>query len=156
VTRRERIVFLLEHLHDCCGPSSSATHSGGLGDGPGFVLTSTMAEHPSVVELVRCLELMRRTVPRHAAAVVEWYACQWYVDHVPVTAKRRGRLVRLRDSDGRLATKPVRVPARPAWLRRQPLDRQTGEPRMVSRGVDMLAGLYRGDPFIPQQLLDAA
>jgi hypothetical protein len=155
VTRRERIVFLLEHLNDVCGPGSSLGGSGGTGEGPGFVLTSAMAEHPSVVELGRCLAMLDRMAPRHGDAVRAWFCCHWYVERVPKTVRKGGRLVRLVNADGSQAVELRRVRGLPAWMTGQPVE-ASGEPRMVARGVDFIAGVFRGEPYVPEQLRQAA
>ena len=151
MTRRAKIVFLLEHLNDCLGPSSSATREG-AGDGPGFVLTSSMADHPSVVEIGRCLDVLSRAAPKHADHLQAYFCCNWYVQRIPKTAKRHGRIVRVMNRDGTPAYDFRRVRGLPAWLACVPLDRETGEPRTVARGVDFISGLFTGEPFIPDQL----
>jgi len=155
VTRREQIVFLLEHLRDCCGPGGSG---GGRGDSDGsigFALTSAMADHPSVIELGRCLDLLRRMAPAHARDLEAYFGSHYYVDWVPVTVKRGNRWVRVLDKDGQPSKRPVRRRSLPAWLACVPMDRETGEPQTVARGVDFISGTFRGEPFVPKQLLAA-
>jgi hypothetical protein len=156
MTRRERIVFLLEHLNDCLGPAGSASAGSGDGDGPGFVLTSSMAVHPSVVELRRCLRLLGRLAPNHREAVETWFCCNWYVKRVPKTVRRNGRVVRVLNRDGSQAFDMRRVRGLPPWLKACPVDRGTGEPRPVALGVDFICGVFRGEPFVPEQLREAA
>ena len=156
MTRRERIVFLLEHLNDCLGPAGSASAGSGDGDGPGFVLTSSMAVHPSVVELRRCLRLLGRLAPNHREAVESYFCCNWYVERVPKTVRRGNRVLQLRNADGSVATEPRRVRGLPPWLRACPVDGGTGEPRPVALGVDFISGVFSGEPYIPEQLREAA
>jgi len=156
VTRRERIVFLLEHLNDAWGPGSSLGGSAGDGEGPGFALTSSMADHPSVVELGRCLRMLGRLAPNHREAVETWFCCNWYVKRVPKTVRRNGRVVRVLNRDGSQAFDMRRVRGLPPWLRACPVDGGTGEPRPVALGVDFISGVFRGEPYIPEQLLAAA
>lgn len=156
MTRRERIVFLLEHLNDVLGPSSSAVGAGGEGDGPGFVLTSSMADHYSVVELCRCLDQLGRMGPYHREAVVTFFCANWYVRREPKRVKKGGRLVALRHADGSPVFDLRRERGLPPWLSACPVDRETGWPRPVLLGVDVICGLFDGDPDVPKQLLAAA
>ena len=155
MTRRERIVFLLEHVRDLYGPGGSGDGVG-AGEGPGFALLSSMAEHPSAQELGRCLQLLRRMAPNHARDLETYFACAWYVERVPKTTTRGGRRVVVREKDGSPSYVLRRVRGLPAWLECVPVDRETGEPRTVARGVDFISGVFRGDPFVPEQLLKAA
>lgn len=155
MTRRERIAFLLDHLHDVCGPGGSSDGVG-TGEGPGFMLSSAMSEHPSVIELGRSLDQLRRLMPHHGRAIDDYYGAAWYIERTPKTVKRGGRVVRVLEPDGSPAYELRRRRSVPHWLAVQPADRDTGEPRMVARGVDIVSGLFRGDPFVPSQLLEAA
>ncbi len=155
MTRRQRIVFLLEHLPDVCGLSSTGTGQGD-GDGPGFPLLTSMADHPSVIELGRCLRLLRRMCPNHARYLDAYYGAAWYVERTPKTVTKRGRRVRVLEPDGTQAYTLTRKRGLPGWLVRAPQDRETGEPVMVARGVDFISCAFHGDPFIPGQLAEVA
>lgn len=155
--RRERIVFLLDHLGDCLGPGGglAATNAGST-DSIGFALTSTMADHPSVKELLRCLAVVEARFPRHYSHLWAYFGSGWMVEWVP--KRRAGKTLTRVDDFGRRVPvrEPRRVRALPGWLRAEPVDRETGEPRLVSRSVDVLAGLFRGEVFVPDQLREAA
>jgi len=115
-----------------------------------------MADHPSVVELRRCLRMLGRFAPNHREAVLSWFCCNWYVDRVPKTVRRNGRTVRVLNRDGSQAFDMRRVRGLPPWLQACPVDGGTGEPRPVALGVDFISGVFRGEPYIPDQLLAAA
>lgn len=155
MTRRERIVFLLDHLADCCGPGGSGAGPGDSDGTIGFALTSSMADHPSVIELGRCLELLRRMAPAHARDLEAYFGCGWHVERVPKTQQRKGRLVTVMNADGRAVTVDRLVRSLPGSLAAMAKDRETREPRTVARGIDFISGVFRGDVFVPAQLLAA-
>lgn len=108
-----------------------------------FTVFSTMSRHHSVVELRRCLEVLRTKLPKHYAVIAGFYG-----------AERKGawstRQVKTRN--GKLVREPVRVQARivPSWIGGPKVPRCLevdcpcgGEmSRMLCRSHDVLLGLW--------------
>lgn len=137
--RRAKIVELLDHWPEFFEPASSGTTATST-DGGGLPLLSSMAQHPSVVELGRCLVVLRAKVPRHYRHLFGYFDAPWRTTDQPVKRKTvGGRAV--------IETQRVRVRVVPAWV----------EARMVDRSVDMLGGLWNvreaGEPELPRPLL---
>lgn len=161
MTRRDKIVFLLDNLADLVGPSLSA-HGPGGGDGPGFPLSTSMADHPSVVELLYRLAQLRTTAPKHAQHLEAWYGCEYAVDAQAKTIRRRGKTVTVRHPDGTPVMEYRRYRPIPAWMRQVPLCHEPRcecrglLPRTVCRGVAFVDVMFAGEPFIPRQLEEVA
>lgn len=154
VGRRERIVFLLDHWADIHGPGYSDKSTGQV-DPLGHELTSSMADHPSVVELARCLTLLAQKLPRHHLHLSLYFGA-FRVVQVPKRTGSGKTLMRVDEFGHRVPVlEPRRVRSYPAWLDAEPQDAETGEPRLVAHGVDMLSALFRGEVFIPNQLREA-
>lgn len=157
--RRDAIVFLLDHWADIHGPGTSDRDTTTPDDGErlGIALTSSMAEHPSVVELARCRDLLRRTAKRHALHLDIYFGSGYMVRWQPKRSGNGKTLTRLDDFGHRVPVlEPWRVRAIPEWLAREPKDVETGEPMLVSRGIDFLSAAFRGEVFIPKPLEEAA
>lgn len=139
--RRRTIVVLLDHWPDLHSPASSGlTTMTGDGEG-GLPLLSSMASHPSVVELGRCLEQLRQTGPRHYKHLRGHFDAEWRT--VPKRKQKRlssGRVVWELDPNDRTRERVL-----PDWL----------ELRLVENGIDFLAGVFKGDPELPRALHDA-
>src|SRR6184192_2364695 len=78
MTKRERIIFLLDHWHDYTEPdnstglpNSSIARTTSTYDGSAM---PTMASHRSILELNRCLELCSRMAPAHYKHLAGYYA----------------------------------------------------------------------------------
>jgi hypothetical protein len=133
-SKRARVVVLLEHWEDFWLPPAGG---GGSGSGSSPHL-GAMARHPSVVELVRCLAVLKREQPRLHDHVKAFYGAEWRVRVRAGTRKRpRGKVERvvLRD----------RVRVVPGWV----------APGYVRAGEARLAELFVGPVFIPEELYDA-
>jgi hypothetical protein len=138
MSKRERIEFLLDHRGDFYDPAG--TNAGGESEGIGLTLMPRMSRHPSVKELERCIELLRATARGHCTHMLAYYGAEWRIVWTPVKAKK-GRMV-LAD-DGRPEMAPERRRIVPAWVL----------PRMVERGVDYVTFTFKGEAFIPDELL---
>lgn len=138
MTKRERIEFLLDHRTDFYDPAG--TNTGGVSEGIGLTLMPRMSRHPSVRELERCIESLRTTAKGHCSHMLAFYGAEWRIAWVPVKAKK-GRVV-LADN-GRPETEPIRQRIVPGWVL----------PRMVERGVDYVTFTFKGEAFIPDELL---
>jgi hypothetical protein len=136
MSRRDRIVFLLDHWEDFFEQASS----GGLvivddqtrRMSDDWTLLSSMSRHPSVVELGRCLELCRRMAKGHYNHLRAFYGSEWRTIDRPV--KKRNAHGKLVDDTARVRERVV-----PAWV----------VMRMVERATDFVAGSFRGEPEIP-------
>lgn len=138
MTRRDRIIILLDHYRDYFEISCGGT---GAGKDYGPQLPR-MANHTSVKELCRCLELLNRMAPAHYQHLKAYYTAEW---RTAWAAKRK--LVPFAQREGahydpKRRAYAYRCRATPAWV----------IPRMVELGVDFVASEFRGEPFIPDEL----
>lgn len=149
LTRRERIELLLEWWPEFW--ETASRDDGPSGDG-GVYLLPGMSRHPSVVELTRALNALRTYAPSKASHLFAFYAAPFRT----VDYQRRAK-----GKNGRYAYVPDRRRERvtPSWVRTQ----------KVKDGVSLIAQeptcpeqaerrpwQYRGEPFIPQPLLQVA
>lgn len=97
----------------------------GTGEGDGVARVSSMASYPSVVELVRCVELCKRMAENHYKHLIGFYRSEWRT----VTKMER----RLAQS-GKSSLEPTRGRERvvPGWVNE----------RMVDRALDFLVGVW--------------
>lgn len=99
-----------------------------------------MANHPSVLELDRCLTVLRDTdgvAFRHVKAYrvgVEWRNVTRWV-----------RTRRLRGKGFELVERRVKEPIVPSWVSRE----------AVQRGEDRLVSEFQGEVYLPDELWDA-
>lgn len=143
--RRTKILQLLDHWQDFFQPASSGqTTNTASDDTPSQTgVISSWASHKSVVELGRCLAVLRRMGPGHYRHLAGFYDAEWRTTDRPVAARTIGGRKR--------TTKPVRVRERvvPGWVER----------RLVERGVDFVAGVWdvrgAGEPELPGGLYRA-
>lgn len=145
LTKRERVEFLLDHYLDFFLLSAQGSEASGEGAG---AMLPRMSRHPSVRELVRCLRLLEERAPGHYRHLKAFYTAEWRVNQ---TAPKRierppgsGNLVRLYGNDGLPVTEAVRERVVPAWVRQQ----------KVRLGLDFVVGAFRGEVFIPDELLE--
>lgn len=75
-TKRTIIEGLLDHWEDFTLPSVGG-NVWGTGEGIGIVFTSGMGSYPSVVELDRCLGVLRVKVPNHFKHLRGHYSSEW-------------------------------------------------------------------------------
>jgi len=138
-TKRDRIVFLLEHwpdyhetLHQAESGSSDSTDDAVL-------LMPRMYHHPSVRELRRAVQFVRLTEPVPAAHMMAYYQAEW---------RTTDQLVKRRTKKGRVEVVKVRVRQRvlPRWI----------VSAQVGAGVSAVSEAFRGEVFIPSELLEAA
>lgn len=143
-SKRERIVYVLDHWDDIFNPPLASTNPirgrGGNGFLPG------MSRHASVVELVRCLEVLRLEAPTQYAHLMASHRAEWRIKRVPRRSKG-GKAVLRRDGVNRLVqeTRPVRERLVPAWV-------DTGK---VYRAQSRLVDLFRGACRLPEEFEDA-
>jgi len=135
-TRRDRILTLLDHYNDYFTTLGAGTPTGG-GDGiPGL---PSMSQHASVVELVRCLDLLLVRAPKHYQHAKAFYCCE--KRQVPARLKVVGPQGKRVTVDGWAVERIV-----PRWVR---LER-------VRRAVEFVDREFRGEPFVPQELVEQA
>lgn len=135
MTKRERVEFLLDHYEDFF-LGTSAQASVAAGDEGNVPLLPLMSRHPSVRELLRCLLLLQAHAPSQFQHVKAFYTAEWRTRDVVVKA-RKGKP---------LGPRRVRERVVPSWVRAQ----------KVRLGVDFVASQFRGEVFIPNELMEAA
>jgi hypothetical protein len=123
--KRQTIEGLMDHLEDFF---EVGVGTAGSGDGDGVARISSMASYPSVVELVRCLELCRRMAKGHYDHLVGFYRSEWRT--VTIMERRRNQ-------SGKTSLEPSRQRERvvPRWVNE----------RMVDRALDFLVGVWDHD-----------
>lgn len=136
VTKRDRIVYLLDHWDEIFDPN--VTSPLGSPSSGGVQLMPLMSRHPSVVELARCLVVLRRVAPRQHDHLKAYYLAEWRIRTDVVRKKRRG---------GKFETTELRRRERvvPRWVRLE----------KVRRGEGVLVEAFSGEVFIPSELWDA-
>lgn len=135
-SKRDKIEYLLDHWQDIYDPDVSKGRPG-VGDSAGATMPF-MAKHPSVVELARCLAVLRLEATVHHSHLMAFHTAVWRirVDHVRVRrAGGKYELVETRERE-RLV---------PDWVRLE----------KVRRGQAALVVAFRGPVFIPDDLWDA-
>jgi len=143
LTRRERIVVLLEHLPDYYAlgqPGSGTGVDGNLG-------RFRLAEHESVRELFRCLLLLRSLQPLTYRQLIAFYGAETRVARV---RRRRDVPRELRECT------PVRYTFEPrsrCYAFRERVLSSAVERSRVERGVSFLLELFEGDVSLPRELL---
>jgi hypothetical protein len=137
VSKRDRIVYLLDHWDDIFSPpvSIGLFSAGGSSGSPHL---SGMARHSSVVELVRCLAVLKLEEPRWHDHVKLFHCAEWKIRTWSTVVRRKG---------GKRETVVHRDRAR-----RPPADVRMDWVRL---GEDRLAELFVGDVSIPTELWEA-
>lgn len=128
--KRETLEQLLDHWADYWEQASSGTLGKDDPDRPmptNWTLLSSMSLHPSVVELVRCVELCRRMAPGHYRHLAGFYGAEWKNANGTRPGKTRS---------GKKTTVQCRVRVRvvPSWV----------NARMVDRSLDFVLGVWSG------------
>lgn len=136
LSRRERIEFLLDHWPDYT-ETLHAVDRDGPGDSDAVTGMPRMYRHPSVVELRRVLELYSRLAPTRYWHLKAFYQAEW---------RNVTRPVKRRTKKGKSETVMVRERARI-------LPREVRLVKVRS-GVDFVVGAFRGEPFVPDELLE--
>lgn len=144
-TKRDKIAYLLDHWDDIFNPPLASMNPvrGRGGDG----LLPGMSRHHSVVELVRCLEVLRLEAPVQHAHLKAFHCAEWRTVKRPHLVIHKGKL---------------RAIANPRPGREEDWDRTRERivPGWVKAGKvrsaeERLAVLYRGQPKLPEELEDA-
>jgi hypothetical protein len=135
-TKKEKIVHLLDHWDDIHDPNMSKDNPGN-GDSAGPQMP-VMAHHRSVLELARCLRILKTEAPSQHDHLMAYHRAEWRI-HTWTTLRRRkgGKSERVDHRE--------RQRLKPAWV----------EPLKVHKGEDRLAELFRGTVYIPDDLWDA-
>ncbi len=138
LTKRERVEFLLEHWTDFYETmhSHDRIHDS---DGAALTLMPPMSRHPSVVELKRCVDLAKVSMPVRHSHMMAFYGAEWRT----VTRQKK-----IRNPHGKLVMSDVRVRERikQPWIRGQ----------KVRDAVDFITAAFEGPVFIPAELLEEA
>ena len=140
-TRIRRIVTLLEAWQDLHLPDAN---DGGAGDGGGWI-TPRIARHPSVLELGRCLELLRYIAPGHFMHLAAFFAAE---------RRQIRRWVPSRDREGRIRRVHGRVVLELGPWELERLVLPWVELELVERGVRFLEAVFDGPVFLPGELAD--
>lgn len=137
LTKRERIEFLLDHWPDFFETLHTVDESGDHVEGAVTGMPK-MSRHPSVVELGRAIAATRRHMPKKTAHLMAHYTSEW---------RTTDKLERRRTKKGKQETVTRRVRERvvPKWVR----------PRKVELAVIAVTAEFRGEVFIPDELLEA-
>lgn len=134
-TKRCKLLCLLGHWDDIYAPA--LTTNGGTGNG-GMALLPLMSRHASVVELARCLDVLRQVAPVQHAHLKAFHCAEWRTHRWTETKRRKGgKLERVERSE--------RQQLVPGWVRRE----------KVRRAEERLVAMFRGPVFIPDELWDA-
>lgn len=152
--RRKRVVEMLDHWPDFFDQSYSTQASVSGEDGLGVTFVSSMSRYPSVVELVRCVELCRQLARGHYNHLIGYFGAEW---------RTVDRPTRRRDVNGKMVDELGRVRERvlPRWLAKAATEPTTKctEPRcacggqlsrMTCRAIDFVAGVW--DQDVPLEL----
>lgn len=140
--KREKVIGLLDHWEDFFDQSYSVDQSAGGDEGIGITFVSSMSRYPSVVELVRCVELCQQLAKAHYAHLIGHFGSEWRTVDRP--SKRR-------DAHGRMVDDVARVRERvlPRWLAATPRcterDCGCGMSRMTCRAIDFVSGAWNTD-----------
>lgn len=134
---------MLDHRNDFYDPDGATSATGIDRGAAGVALLPKMSRHPSVVELERCISLLRATAKNHCAHMLAFYGCEWRTVWVPVKTGNGKWVV---NADGSRQTRPERRRVVPGWVL----------VRMVERGVDFVVFAFTGEVFVPDELIEAA
>lgn len=149
LTRRERIEALLDHWPDYW--ETASRDDGPSGDGGVFLLPG-MSRHPSVIELGRCLGALHEHAPSKSAHLFAYYGA-------PFRTVDRRRLIKVKGKKSHLVDERVRERVVPSWVRLQKV--RDAVALIAQEPVDDAQALrrpwcFRGSPFLPAPLLEAA
>ncbi len=165
MTRRERIEHILElwpHLHytDNSGPNSGIE-----GGGPQLRLLS----HPSVKELNRCLKALSTYAPTEHAHLKAFYTAEWRIARVAKKSDVPDAQQARAFHDSKRKQYAYRARVLPPWVNPLLKDRAIswiawdglkhdadGKPAPKPDGMPSVQVAFRGDVFIPDELLEAA
>jgi hypothetical protein len=123
--KRHTIESLLDHWEDFVLPNVGGITKLSDGEGLGLVFASGMGRYPSVVELDRCLGVLRVKVPQHFKHLRGFYSSEWRVVE---------EATKIRSASGKMVDAVVRKRRRvvPGWVTW----------RLVDHGLDMVVALW--------------
>jgi hypothetical protein len=144
VTRRVRICYLLDHWDDIFSPPVGGEGTGG-GDGTAHL--SPMVRHRSVLELQRCLVILKAEAPRQHDHLKAFYTAEWRTVRTAKFHSLRGKWRQIANprSDHEEDWDRRRERIVPGWVK---LDK-------VRRGERRLCELFQGVVFLPEPLWEA-
>lgn len=87
MSKRDKLCYLLDHWDDIHSPPASG-HGGSSGSSTPHL--SPMSKHPSVVELGRCLRLLKAENKLHHDHVKAFHGAEWGISVRRSTRKRKG------------------------------------------------------------------
>ena len=149
MTRREQILFLLDHWNDFFDPDGTMASNGASASG--IALLPLMSRHPTVLELQTCIQALGRYNPNHRKHLMLHFRSEWRTAYEPrPVLNHHGK--QMRDRQGQPVTEPWPVRRRVLPLRRDELPAHL---RMVTLSVDFVCATFRGEVFIPEELRDA-
>lgn len=136
-SKHAKLCYLLDHWDDIHDPNS-ASPAGRPGSGTNTPHLAAMSRHPSVVELTRCLRVLKLENKLQHDHLKAYHGAEWKIRTRLSTRKRKG---------GKLETITLRdrVKRPPAWVAMGYV--RAGEFRLVE--------LFVGPVFIPTELWDA-
>ena len=151
-SKRCRIVFLLGHRVDFFDPAGTSPF-GSPGDGSGVALLPLMSRHPSVVELERCLLVLRGEAPVQHSHLLAFHGAEWRIRRWQESRKRRnGKLEVVERARRERVLSACDCKSHPDpgsgcrnWVRLE----------KVRRAESRLVELFRGSASLPDELLDA-
>lgn len=132
-----RIRYLLDRWEEIFDPSATS-QQGSPGDGSGIGLLPAMSHHPSVLELSRCLAVLRVAAPVRFSHLMAFHRAEWRVHRWSESRRRRG-------GKSELVDRAERQRLTPSWVRLE----------KVRSAQLALATAFRGDVSIPDELWDA-
>ncbi|MCR4340794.1 MAG: hypothetical protein NUW01_13010 [Gemmatimonadaceae bacterium] len=134
--KRENIRTLLDHWDDFFSTARAMTSNG---DSGGILLLPSASRHPSVLELGRCLGLLRQHGPTQFGHFVGYWGAQTRIVRIQKTSRKGKRTVTLRNPDGTPATQDFRERLVPRWVRLQ----------KVRLAESFVVGAFVGEVFLP-------
>jgi len=134
VSKREKLCYLLDHWDEIHDPNAVSS-VGSPGDGTSTPQLGPMSRSASVVELVRCLAVLRGEAPSQSAHLMALHCAEWRVKRWSESKRRKG---------GKLETvaRAERERIVPRWV----------DMGKVRRAEDRLVVLFRGPVSIPEPL----
>lgn len=145
-TKREKIIYLLDHWDEIHDPDA-ASPQGRPGGGTNTPHLAFMASHVSVRELARCLAVLREVAPVQHSHLMAFHGAEWRQTRTPKRTTVKGKTGWISNPRSSHAEDWDHGRERivPAWVRLE----------KVRRAQEALAEAFRGQVFIPDDLWDA-